>query len=76
MESEIKWARFKNYPNKFFKHHHMPLKNDNVVEYYDPDDKQRCIAWLDEIEFIEENKVPQEIRYLWDRYEYGRDTKI
>ncbi|MBD5332564.1 MAG: hypothetical protein HDR97_02265 [Bacteroides sp.] len=76
MESEIKWARFKNGPNKFFKPHHMPSKYDNTVEYYNLIDKQRCIAWLDEIEFIEEDNVPQEIRYLWDRYECGRDTKI
>lgn len=76
MKNEIKWVRFKNDHNKFFRPHHMPLKNDNVVEYYDPVDKQRCIAWLDEIEFIEEDNVPQEIRYLWYRYECGHDTKI
>lgn len=76
MESEIKWARFKNDHNKFFKPHHMPSNYDNAVEYYDHIGNQRCIAWLDEIEFIEENEVPQEIRYLWDRYECGRDTKI
>ena len=76
MESEVKWARFKNDRNKFLKPHHMPSKYDNVIEYYDPVDKQRYWAWLDEIEFIEVNEVPQEIRYLWDRYECGRDTKI
>jgi len=54
----------------------MPSKEDNLVEYYNPTDNQWHIAWLDEIEFIEENEVPQEIRYLCDRYECGRDTKI
>lgn len=73
---EIKWARFKNNRKIVFKPHHMPSQNDNVVEYYTPIDNQRQYAWLDEIDFMEENEVPQEIRYLWDRYECGRDTKI